>query len=178
MSRKSELNSLIRKHGFYFLDFEASSLSQNSWPIEIGVARIVNGVAKSESLLISPHESWSPQEWHAASEKIHGISRKKLVEKGTSAVEAVEWFAKRAGGIAVSDAPEFDTRWLDKLFRAANRSVPVQFLDLDSFIAVTVNGDDEVDQIYASLDKEPVPHRAGQDAERLARIIGRYISQT
>ena len=59
-----------------FLDFEASSLSKHSYPVEIAW---VFEDGRSRSFLIKPKSGWT--DWSADAEKIHGISRDRLQEK-------------------------------------------------------------------------------------------------
>ena len=60
-----------------FLDFEASSLSKHSYPIEIAW---VFEDGRSRSLLIGPEPNWT--DWSETAEGIHGISRDKLADEG------------------------------------------------------------------------------------------------
>ena len=60
-----------------FLDFEASSLGKNGYPIEVAW---VFEDGDSESFLISPIGRWTG--WDAAAEAIHGISREQLAAEG------------------------------------------------------------------------------------------------
>jgi DNA polymerase III subunit epsilon len=55
-----------------FLDLEASSLSSQSYPIEIGCAWIENDRVVQVSDLIRPDLSWPP-DWSRESEAVHGI---------------------------------------------------------------------------------------------------------
>ena len=61
-----------------FLDFEASSLSKTSFPIEIGW---VFEDGQGEGHLIRPAPGWS--DWDESAAKIHGISRAQLEGQGT-----------------------------------------------------------------------------------------------
>lgn len=60
-----------------FLDFEASSLARNSYPIEVGW---VFEDGREESHLIRPAPGWT--DWDAAAEAIHGIARDTLEREG------------------------------------------------------------------------------------------------
>jgi hypothetical protein len=95
----------------YFLDFEASSLNDGSFPIEIAW---VDASGQGESYLIKPQPYWT--DWSMASQGIHHISRSQLDEKGTPARKV----AKRASevlqtAIICSDNPAFDEHWLSLL---------------------------------------------------------------
>ena len=98
-----------------FLDFEASSLSDRSYPIEIGWVFEDGG---SESHLIRPAARW--EEWDPAAEALHGISRAKLLADG----EHHEAVARRmvdalADHDLYASAPSWDGKWLSTLLRTA-----------------------------------------------------------
>lgn len=98
-----------------FLDFEASSLSVRSYPIEIAW---VFQDGRSESHLIAPAPDWV--DWDEAAEAIHGIARTTLVSDG----EPHELVAHRAvealtGCDLFASAPSWDGKWLSGLLRAA-----------------------------------------------------------
>ena len=117
----------------YFIDFEASSLANNSFPIEIAWVD-QNGLG--ESYLIRPAEGWlSPgqPEWSAASERIHGIPLARLWDEGLPC----EQVAKRAAEVLASrqvfvccDAPPFDGNWLEMLLTAGQQRRAVRLLDI------------------------------------------------
>lgn len=98
-----------------FLDFEASSLSDTSYPIEVGW---VWEDGREEEFLIAPAPTWS--DWDARSEAIHGITRTELERDGqphdTVARHMVETLAGH--DLRVS-APSWDGKWLSTLLRAA-----------------------------------------------------------
>ena len=77
--------------------------------------------------------------------------------------------AKRiAGRTLVADAPEYDARWLARLLAIAPPMPRPIVQDFDAMVAVHLDPD-TVLRVYAALDRLPAPHRAGPDAERLAR---------
>ncbi|SFP45096.1 transcriptional regulator [Sphingomonas rubra] len=98
-----------------FLDFEASSLSDRSYPVEVAW---VFQDGRSESHLIRPATEWT--DWDEEAEAIHGISREQLAGEGdphdvvgARMVEALidhELFAS---------APSWDGKWLSVLLRGA-----------------------------------------------------------
>lgn len=114
--------SEIRK--IFFLDFEASSLSDESYPIEIGW---VDEAGQGESWLITPAEHWT--EWSADSERIHGISRSVLNQHGSP----FGTVAKRAESVlgaehvlVFADQPAYDGYWFRVLMKAAGLpAIPV-----------------------------------------------------
>lgn len=98
-----------------FLDFEASSLSDDSYPLEVAW---VFEDGRSEAHLIRPKAEWT--DWDATAETIHGLSREKLATEG----EAHEIVAARmvevlSGHDLFASAPSWDGKWLSVLLRGA-----------------------------------------------------------
>ncbi|SFH52913.1 hypothetical protein SAMN04488020_12026 [Palleronia marisminoris] len=123
-----------------FLDLEASSLSTRSWPIEIGLAWIGNdGSIASEGRLIRPDPSWSVDDWAEDSAAVHGITLSELAE-AEPAAEVAAWAQQRIGSAALlSDAPQFDAYWLDRLISSAGLPQP-DLRDLDTAAAFAFSG--------------------------------------
>ena len=97
-----------------FLDFEASSLSDDSYPIEVGW---VFEDGRSESHLIRPAPNWT--DWNPRAEALHGISRAMLEggeDPGAVAHRILETLSAHA---VYASAPSWDGKWLSTLFRAA-----------------------------------------------------------
>jgi hypothetical protein len=61
-----------------FVDLEASGLGPFSFPIEVGWCTVTG---EGEAHLIRPAPEWT--DWCPASEKIHGITREQLAERGS-----------------------------------------------------------------------------------------------
>ncbi|MCD2323403.1 transcriptional regulator [Sphingomonas sp. IC-56] len=98
-----------------FLDFEASSLSKQSYPIEVGW---VFEDGTSEAHLIRPAPDWT--DWDPAAEAIHHIPRIELEREGTphDAV-AQRMIEVLSGHDLLASAPSWDGKWLSTLLRAA-----------------------------------------------------------
>lgn len=156
-----------------FVDFEASSLTKHSYPIEIGWAFEDGG---RYSCLIRPATGWS--DWSEKAEAIHGISRRQLEQEGL----AVEHVAKIAidtlsGHELCASAPSWDGKWLSVLLRAGG--FPRHALRLrksdDVFLAAArqIAGDrlsnEQLAELVAGVigETEPISpaHRALPDAE-------------
>lgn len=96
-----------------FLDFEASSLSDHSWPVEVAW---VFQDGRSESHLIAPLPQWS--DWDAESERIHGLSREILREQGRPAADVATRMVEVLDGHDLfASAPSWDGKWLSALLR-------------------------------------------------------------
>lgn len=152
-----------------FLDFEASSLSPTSYPIEIGWA--VAGAEAAESHLILPHPDWI--DWDPAAQGVHGISRSQLFEHGLAGPAVLALMTRSLAGLVVySDAPAEDGHWLDRLCMACGSPLPFQLQDagtLFAHLAETAGRDLSAVQ-SAVAGQYPRPHRAGADAAFLKAI--------
>jgi hypothetical protein len=97
-----------------FLDFEASSLARDSYPIEVAW---VFEDGRGESWLIRPAPNWT--DWDPAAESVHHISRAELAERGTShRAVADRMMTVLRGHDLVASAPSWDGKWLSALLRA------------------------------------------------------------
>ena len=98
-----------------FLDFEASSLSDRSYPIEIAW---VFDDGRSQSHLIAPAPDWD--DWNDAAEQIHGLSRETLVRDGVPHdIVARQMVEALTGHALFASAPSWDGKWMSVLLRAA-----------------------------------------------------------
>jgi hypothetical protein len=98
-----------------FLDFEASSLSKHSYPVEVAW---VFEDGRSRSFLIKRTPGWT--DWSSEAEALHGISRDQLDNEGVDvAVIVDEMVATLANQELYASAPSWDGKWLSALLRAA-----------------------------------------------------------
>lgn len=98
-----------------FLDFEASSLGQDSYPIEIGWAA-EDGT--TEAHLIRPAPAWT--DWDPTAEAVHRLSRERLLAEGEAHGEvAHRTLEALAAHQLFASAPSWDGKWLSVLLRAA-----------------------------------------------------------
>ena len=98
-----------------FLDFEASSLSDDSYPIEVGW---VFEDDREESWLIRPAEDWT--DWAVAAEAVHHISRAQLLAEGAPHDLVARRVLEALGQHQVyASAPSWDGKWLSLLLRSA-----------------------------------------------------------
>ena len=98
-----------------FLDFEASSLGDHSYPIEVAWAR---EDGSSEQHLIRPAAGWT--DWDPTAEAVHKITRDQLAAEGEPhddvARRALE--ALKPHDVYVT-APSWDGKWMSVLLRSA-----------------------------------------------------------
>ena len=98
-----------------FLDFEASSLSKLSYPIE--VAWVFEDGA-SEAHLIRPAPQWA--DWDQEAEAVHHIAQQTLQDEGSPHdVVARRMVDQLSGHNLFASAPSWDGKWLSALLRAA-----------------------------------------------------------
>jgi DNA polymerase III epsilon subunit-like protein len=100
------------------LDFEASSLDESGYPIEVAfVLGTAKGIAAEFSTLIKPRPGWDGKKaWSEASQHIHGLSRNDL-DTGMDADKVCDLLDLVLGGLSVAvDGGTFDTFWLERLY--------------------------------------------------------------
>lgn len=138
-----------------FIDFEASSLSDTSYPIEVGW---VWEDGREEAHLVRPAPGWT--DWDRKAEAIHGITREQLdLEGEPHDVVARRMVEQLTGHDLRASAPSWDGKWLSALLRAA--ALPrhaLRLKDSDDLFR------DLICAHHAGLD------RAAQD-ERLAAVL-------
>lgn len=97
------------------VDFEASSLGPDSYPIEIGWTE----GSKHHSYLIRPYAMWTDWDDYAENE-IHRISREQLMDEGLPPDEVMELANQSIGaGVIWCDGGIYDLRWLAVLERCS-----------------------------------------------------------
>lgn len=98
-----------------FLDFEASSLSDGSYPIEAGWV-LEDGTG--EAHLIRPAPGWT--DWDARAAAVHGITREQLQQEGEPHGAVCDrLLALFEQCTVLASAPSWDGHWLSMLLRAA-----------------------------------------------------------
>ena len=148
------------------LDFEATSLSNDSHPIEIGVARWEGpgGEATTWSALIAPTDEWTARgSWSIQSQGIHGISPD-MLERGMDPRAVMALLNDRCpiGTLAFCDGGRFDARWLSELATAADVEPR---LHLGSWHRLIRCFDQEAAaRIRGHRAPHEIVHRAGPDA--------------
>ncbi len=98
-----------------FLDFEASSLSDDSYPIEVAWA---GEDGSSEQHLIRPAPAWN--DWSASAEAVHKIPRERLLAEGEPHDEVARRVLEALAPHKVFvTAPSWDGKWMSVLLRSA-----------------------------------------------------------
>ncbi|MFV8836496.1 hypothetical protein ACNSTU_16160 [Aquisalimonas sp. APHAB1-3] len=153
-----------------FIDFEASGLTSESYPIEVAWS-MPDGTVESHYIDPAPHwDYWDPE-----AEAIHWIPRHLLRDCG----RPVAWIAERmnavlAGHTVYCDAPGMDRFWMNRLFDAAG--VEPAF-ELGSFWAIHPDATASlpprrVDQILqqAEAERGGRQHEADSDVRYLMAV--------
>lgn len=99
------------------IDIEASGLHFDSYPIEVAVKT----KRTTQSWLIKPEPSWTY--WCSVAEGIHGITREYLEKNGVGAQEVaieINEFLSHENGLVYSDAVDWDSDWINTLYKAAD----------------------------------------------------------
>ncbi|MBX8556756.1 hypothetical protein K5D43_19985 [Pseudomonas cichorii] len=139
----------------FFIDFEASGLAPDSYPIEVAV--VSSDITFSS--LIQPARYWT--HWSYDAQDMHGLSQDQLREQGDAPVGVARRMNQLfSGQILCSDSPQ-DTFWLDVLYEAAELTPTFQLKPLESFV-----GRQAASDIYRLLPTTRI-HRALPDASAL-----------
>ena len=159
---------------YIVIDIEASSLGQNSYPIEFAwgsPSRVI------QSFLINPTRISSWTDWSVSSQNIHNISYSDLLKEGVTPRKAwntiVQLFACHH---VYSDKPSYDASWLHA-FSALNTDTSlIQINDTRDLIRRNLDNRGEnktdVEQIYKRAAQVcPPTHRAATDVAYLLKAI-------
>jgi hypothetical protein len=160
------------------LDFEASGLGPQTYPIEVALADPASGHVTS--WLIKPAPAWREHgDWQAEAEALHGLSRAQIEAEGLPvATVAAELTAAASGAVILSDAPAHDGQWLRLLYRAVGLDrPPFELGDFGRFAwQCASRAGRRPDIAYVKAEAEawalfPVTHRAAADARHNAEIL-------
>ncbi|MEM9421081.1 MAG: hypothetical protein AAF986_01020 [Pseudomonadota bacterium] len=147
-----------------FIDVEASGLGPNSWPIEVGW---VFATGEARAVLIRPADNWSMTAWEKSAEALHGISPPTLVTSGRGALDVALILNAALGGAAVySDAPDYDSFWLFRLYDAAGVKPNYRLKDLGDLLRPLWDRQPR-ELVDLASEEAPHTHRAAADVLHL-----------
>lgn len=179
-----------------FLDFEASSLGKKGFPIEVAW---VFADGRQETHLIKPAPQWT--DWDERAEAIHKIARATLEAQGEPHDAVARRMVEALSGHSLyASAPSWDGKWLSALLRAAGLprhalrlrdSEEAQFETAAELLGPVVPSDalratitDLMAKVRAEAERQPVRHRALEDAEQerqrwlmVARLAEELVAQ-
>lgn len=154
------------------LDFEASSLSDRSYPIEVGIARwsAPDAPIMTWASLIRPAPDWKRSgDWSKDSEKVHGIAQSELDEGMLPRLVLAKLDDIVRDALAFCDGGINDSFWMLRLSQAAGRSPDFALGDLDGLMIHLPT--DMQSRAERWLSQNRVVHRAGEDALRHIHMI-------
>jgi len=163
-----------------FLDVEASSLSNQSYPIEIAWGSTEFGI---EEYLIKRYPDWD--DWNWRSEGIHMISKQDLHRFGKDGrIVADRLFDLKKQGYSFAATSHYDSFWMNRLMSRFYTSMEVVGCrDFNTIIydlfptthpvsdSIMFNMQSEFERIYAEAKaKCPVTHRAAADVKHMIEM--------
>ena len=109
-----------------FLDCEASSLANDSYPIEVAWS---NSDGEIESFLINIYRYPNGyDDWSREAQSLHGITKQYLSEKGKEPEFIVEQMEKKLKGKRLlTDAPDWDEFWVRRLYESVSVKCELEF---------------------------------------------------
>lgn len=114
----------------WVIDFEASGLSKQSYPIEVG---LTNGSTEYQSL-IKPMQHWLY--WSYASGAVHKIKRAELLTDGTEALKVAQRLNELATNqIVYCHSVQWDGFWCNALFSDNGIKCAFEIRDIQELIA-------------------------------------------
>ncbi len=144
----------------YIIDIEASSLSSNSYPIEIGLA-LENG--ERICFLIRPENEWT--EWDKAAENVHHITQKVLFDCGLTVKEVAKKLNNRLKGKTLySDGWAVDKSWINRLFFAARVDMEFEVSPIERILSEKQMNVWHRTKDRILLESNLTRHRASNDA--------------
>lgn len=152
----------------YVIDVEASGLSSNSYPIEIGWGHRADSKSCG-SFLINPIPEWI--HWDDYAENyIHKISRFELKQYGIGVLAAANRLnASLQGEKVLSDAAEYDRVWIKKLFNFAG--VEMRFLVVSIYDYMEPS---KAELFTSRIETAGVQHRALADVRQLIDCLNYF----
>lgn len=150
------------------IDFEASGLGPETFPIEVGIACWRDRAADIQtwSTLIKPTEEWSANRpWLEEAEGIHSISRAELSSGLDVKTVMHELNAQIGDHFAFCDGAQDDVRWLWHLSQAARIAPSFRLADWDALTGTLPRAGYAT--LIRHLEGQRIEHRAGSDARRL-----------
>lgn len=148
-----------------FFDLEASGLSAASYPIEVAWKCPETG--DSDNFLINPDTVTAWEYWDEFAEELHGIDLERLQSEGISAVEAcLRLNEALSGKTLISDALEFDSFWIRRLFEAGCVKQAFRLSGLDQLLT-----SEQLIQYHFIARSQFRRHRAMSDVEDLITAV-------
>lgn len=152
----------------YIIDVEASGLSEESYPIQVGWQHRGN-LSKFGEILLFPHADWVYWD-EAAEHRIHHISRQQL-RSGMDIIEACHYLNQVFATTPVySDCNSADGFWINRLFETAHIE---QRFDIKSIYSLIPK--EKMDAFTKRLMAREKPHTALADARIISDVVNYFV---
>ncbi|MBC2715714.1 MAG: hypothetical protein HF978_10440 [Desulfobacteraceae bacterium] len=174
INAEKKLQKDLYRQSMYIIDFEASGLGKESYPIEVAWG---DGRHPVTSFLLNPESMNGWTDWDPRSLEFHGIPRDKLIKKGEDPKRIAEIMVKElAGKTLYSDEPRYDNMWKDRLLIDSGydpRLIRIKNLKyfLNKMIKATSPKMKFTDLLEEFSAKTQIPHRAGPDVSWLFEFV-------
>ncbi len=156
------------------LDIEASGFGPEGYPIEIG---FIKNDKERYCRLIKPYNDWTY--WDKTAEKLHGISRDKLLKHGNSASEiCLELNSLLKGETVYSDGWVVDSSWLNMLFDRSNIPKLFRLSSLEIILKEPQIEIWDATKISVVNDTHIERHRASNDALIIQKTFFQTLQKT
>lgn len=139
----------------FFLDFEASGLHPDSYPIEIGIC----GPYFEYEALIKPTYYWT--HWSHDAQDMHGISREMIEADGVEPARICQALNDQFRGQVLWSDSNFDALWMNIMFEAAGMQ--------EAFVVKNIMSQIDVLRLprYLGAGNDRLEHRALADARAI-----------
>jgi hypothetical protein len=129
-----------------FIDLEASGLSENSFPLEIGWTK--DGV-NFKDYFIKPESDWDRNSWSQVAENLHGIHLADVEYSGLLCEDiAKEMNSDLQEFLLLSDSVTHDIKWVNMIFAAAKIERKFKIVSIESFLKKMGLNDHQIFQAF------------------------------
>lgn len=156
------------------LDVEASSLTDQSYPIQVGYTKVIDGKLVTSEFLIKPQADWT--DWDEETEMyIHNINRDDLFLNGKDIYASCKELNEQLeGATVIVDSKDFDDFWINKLHDAANIERKYTLIHIDQYL-------NEKYGVYEGAFEDErenytFGHQAGDDSHMIMQILRSLIN--
>lgn len=147
-----------------FVDFEASGIHPESYPIEIGIV----GPDFEFEALIKPVRYWT--HWSHDAQDMHGISRDLIESQGVAPIKLCQQLNERLSSQVLWSDSHYDALWVDILFEAAGIQPEFEIKYIMAEVDIL-----KLPDYYGGGD-DALEHRALSDARNIRACWLAYIS--
>lgn len=180
INAQKKLQKALYRQAIMIIDFEASGLGRQSYPIEVAWG---DGKHPATSFLLNPEKMNGWTDWDPRSQEFHRIPRDKLIKEGEDPKRVAEKMVKALAGKNVySDEPRYDNMWKDRLLKDSGYDPElIQIKNLKYFLGKIIKATcpkmNFTDLLEEFSTKIRTPHRAGADVSWLFEFVA-FVKNT